>query len=127
MSNETQTPNVGDGATYRMWTDCYACTIIEVCKNGRELVLQRDKSTLLNGAGSGEPDALGFTPGGFVGHTSGEQRYRYERNPDGEIIRVSKRTRKNGQVEWVKVGQATKTQGGRARVGVRHEHYDFNF
>ena len=128
---ENKSPQVGDGATFRLWTDCKACTVVEVRKNGRELVLQRDKATLLNGFNSGEQDALTFTPGGFAGHTSGNQRYSYEPNPNGEIFRVSRRTCKDssGNVffEWVLVGQSTKTPGGRATIGSRHEHYDYNF
>lgn len=130
MTQTTETPKVGDGATYRLWTDAYACTIIEIRKNGRELVLQRDKAKLLNGFNSGEDDALHFEPGGFCGHTSGTQRYAYEPDPEGQIIRVSRRTRKtrDGEiVEWVQVGQPTKSPGGRATLGVRSEHYDFNF
>lgn len=121
-----KTPKVGDGATYRVWTDCKACTIIEVRRNGRELVLQRDKAVLLNGFNSGEGDALKFSPGGFAGHTSGQQRYRYERDPNGEIIRVSRRNTAHG-IQWVQVGQPTRSPGGRAMLGVRKEFYDYNF
>ena len=123
----TYTPRVGDGASYRLWSDRYACTVIEVRRNGRELVLQRDQATLLNGVRSGEQDALHFEPGGFCGHVSGVQRYAYERDPEGQIIRVSRRTRKDGSVEWVTVGQSTSTPGGRAIIGVRREYRDFNF
>jgi hypothetical protein len=120
-------PQVGMGATYRLATDTYACTIVEVRKNGRELVLQRDKAKLLNGFNSGAEDALVFTPGGFAGHTSGEQRYEYERDPDGELIRVSRRTNRSGETIWVQVGHRTKSPGCRAQLGFRHEHYDYNY
>lgn len=113
--------HVGQAATFTLWTDSYACTVIEVRKSGRELVLQRDKATLVN---QGE---LVFEPGGFVGHVSGVQKYQYERNTDGERIVVSLRTKKDGSKVWKKVGQKTSSPGGVARLGVRNEHYDYNF
>lgn len=122
-----ETPEVGQGATFCLWTDCHACTVIEVRRNGKEAVLQRDKATLLNGFNSDEPDALTFTPGGFAGHTSGTQRYSYERDPNGQIIRVSRRTLKNGEVIWKQVGQPTKSPGATATFNGRHEHHDYNF
>jgi hypothetical protein len=91
------------------------------------VTLRRDKATLLNGAGSDAADKLHFEPGGFVGHTSGAQRYAYEENVEGEIIRVSARTLRDGSIVWKTVGQSTKSPGGSAYFGARHEHYDFNF
>lgn len=129
MANQTQThePKVGDGATYTTYSDSKACTIIEVRRNGRELVLQRDKATLLNGVNSGEPDALKCYPGGFAAHFEGTQRYAYERDPNGQTFRVSKRTLKNGNVVWKLVGHPTKSPGCSATLSGRHEHYDYNF
>ena len=118
---------VGDGATFAIWTDRIACTVIGIERNGRTIVLQEDKATLLNGAGSGEPDAIVFEAGGFSGHVRGNQRYEYERDPDGNIIRVSRRQLKSGKVIWKRVGQPTRERGGYAVFGVRRAHYDYNF
>ncbi len=110
-------PMVGEGATVHHYSDSAAYTVVAV--TAKTATLQRDKAKLLNAVGSGEPDALGFAPGGFVGHTSGIQRYAYERDPAGGLVRVS--LRKNGK--W-------RTAGGKGEpvtFGVRKEHYDFNF
>ena len=119
-------PKVGDAASFRLWTDVEACTVIAVNKNGREVVLQVDDAKLLNGADSGEPDALQFTPGGFVGHVSGTQRYEYTRNPNGRTIVVTRRSIGDKTV-YKKVGTRTNERGGVATFGERRKHYDYNF
>lgn len=103
---------VGDGATLSGYSDCHACTVI--ARTAKTLTLRRDKATLLNGTNSGQPDALRFSPGGFVGHTSGTQRYEYSSDPSGYVVIA--RLTKTG---W-------KAQGKALSAG-RHEHYDFNF
>ena len=115
------TPIVGDGANVYGYSDVYAHTVVKVSKSGDVAWIQRDKATLLNGANSGEPDALHFSPGGFCGHTSGTQRYSYERDPNGEILRISRR--KDGT--WRTKGAGT--GASRVRFGERRERYDFNF
>lgn len=111
---------VGDGATWTVYSDAHAGTIIE--RNASTIKWQRDQATLLNRAGSSEPDALTFTPGGFCGHTSGVQRYDYERDPNGEVRTFRKR--KNGN--WKLEGSGMRERGNNLRSG-RHEYYDFNF
>lgn len=111
---------VGDGATYTSWTDSQAGTII--AKTAKAITWQRDKATLLNGANSDEADALTFAAGGFCGHTSGTQRYEYERDTDGATRKFTKRA--NGK--WKLTGAATRSAGATLTAG-RHEHYDFNF
>lgn len=113
---------VGDGATAFGYSDRRAYTIVEVKAGGRVLVVQRDKAILLNGVGSGEPDALTFSPGGFHGHTAGRQRYRYEAQPNAQ--RVSYSLRKNGR--YVAVGSPAKN-GEELKPGERSEFYDYNF
>jgi hypothetical protein len=113
----TTTPQVGMGATLCCYSDRMAFTIVKV--SPKSFIMQRDKAILLNGGNSGEPDALQFSPGGFAGHVSGTQRYRYERNPDGETMRVS--LRKDG------VYRVSETDARVVKVGVRAEYYDFNF
>ena len=127
VEKTTNLPVLGGAATYTVWTDSYACTVEKISPSGKTVWLRRDKAVLLNGANSDAEDKLHFEPGGFSGHTSGTQRYRYENDPDGELIKVSARTLRDGRVVWKRVGQATKSLGGTARFGTRDEHYDFNF
>lgn len=106
MNNETKTPEVGMGATYRVWSDRHACTIVEIRKNGSLLVLQRDKAKRTDSNGMSE-----------------SQSYEYSRDPDGELFRVS--LRKNGA--WKCVGQSMNEPGGIAHIGNRCEYYDYSF
>lgn len=110
---------VGDGATACGWSDTKAGTIIEA--SATKVTWQRDKATLLNAANSGADDALTFEAGGFLGHTSGTQRYSYERDTDGATLVFT--LRKNGK--WVKAGEGMKS-GMKLKAG-RSEYYDFNF
>jgi hypothetical protein len=120
-------PKIGDGATFTMWSDSYACTVVAVSKSGHKISVQRDKATLLNGMTSGEADALTATQGGFVHHVEGVQRYTYTPNADGTIYVCTLRTRKNGEKVWKQVGTGTCQTGGTVYVGERSEHYDHNF
>jgi len=119
MNNNSNTPVIGTGANVFGWSDIKAFTVVSVNAKGTVAVLQRDTATLLNGVDSGEPDALKFFRGGFVGHITGRQRYAYERDANGEKVRVS--LRKNG--EW----RVSGAHGARVEFGDRSEHYDFNF
>jgi hypothetical protein len=113
MSNELLT--VGQGATICLWSDRKAYTVIR--RTRTRAWLQRDRATLINGLGSGEPDALQFAPGGFMGHTSGQQRYAYSPDPEGRVEVAS--MRKDGS--WRMCGTGSRVIAG------RHEHYDYNF
>lgn len=119
------TPVVGEGANVYGYSDVMAYTVISVNKKGTVAIIQRDKAKLLNGVNSGEPDALHFSPGGFCGHTSGQQRYSYERDPNGETIRVTLRTKGRFAGTWRTPGQTSGAM--RVKFGERREHYDFNF
>ena len=120
-------PVVGGPATYTLATDSHACTVVAIDRKGTRVTLRADKATLLNGANSGEPDALQFAPGGFFGHTSGTQRYAYEPDPNGETYVVTRRVRRSGKVVWKSVGHDTNSPGLNAHFRYRCEHYDFNF
>ena len=113
-------PVVGAGATEYCYSDVHSYTVVAVSKSGKRCTVQRDKSRLLNGPISGEPDALVFEPGGYVGHTSGRQRWEIERDPEGKVVEIS--LRKNGR--WMEVGLSS---GNHFVIGKRIEHYDFNF
>lgn len=103
---------VGDEVTLSGYSDCEAYTVI--ARTLCTLTLQADKATLLNGANSGQPDALQFAPGGFVGHTSGRQRWQCERDTSGRTVRAHF-TKRGWQAD-----------GKRVSAG-RFPHYDFNF
>lgn len=121
------TPVVGGAATFTLWTDAHACTVIKISPNGKTAWLRRDKAKLLNGFNSDAADKLQFAPGGFCGHTSGTQRYAYTADPNGEVIRVSARTLRDGSIVWKRAGSPTRSPGATAYFGARHEHYDYNF
>lgn len=113
---ENIAPVVGLGATHTIWTDSLAGTIVKVSKSGKSLVWQRDIAILLN------KDELKVSVGGFAAHVSGEQKYSYHRNPDGETCKFT--LRKNGK--WYLVG-APCGRGNYLSIGCRSEHYDYNF
>jgi hypothetical protein len=105
-SRNESAPALGDGATYTVWTDSFACTVIAVSATGKVVTLQRDKATRVDSNGISEA-----------------QEYVYEPDPDGETFRVSLRS--NGQ--WKLVGQSTKEPGGHAHMGVRRRYHDYSF
>ncbi len=115
--NETA-PEVGMGATTYQYSDRKAWTVMKVSPSGKTVTLQRDTAKLLNGYQSGEEDALKFYPGGFAGHTAGNQRYEYSPNPEGETCKAT--LRKDGTWRVSRINE-------RVKLGGRHEHYDFNF
>jgi hypothetical protein len=113
-------PTVGMGATWNGYSDRYAGTIVKITP--KSIQVQEDKAELLNGPKSGEPDAMHFESGGFCGHMSGEQRYAYSPDPEGEIVTFT--LRDNGH--WVK-SKTPARSGPRLRVGTRSKHHDYNF
>ena len=119
------TPVLGGGANVYGYSDVKAYTVISISKSGRTAILQRDKTTLLNGHDSDAADKLTFEPGGFCGHTSGRQRYSYEQDPEGVTVRVSLRSGGKFANTWRTKGQAT--DASRVCFGERCAHYDFNF
>lgn len=108
-------PQVGDGVTVHLWSDSRAYTVVR--RTAKRIWLRRDRATLLNGVNSGEPDALQFYPGGFVGHTSGAQRWAYTPDENGETEVASLRS----DGKW-RVANST-----RPVTAGRFEHYDYNF
>lgn len=105
--------DVGDGCTYHLWSDSYACTVIK--KTKKTITIQRDKATL-------SPDFKPeWIPGGFAAHCTNaeDQSYTYERNPNGEIY----------VCHWSeKQGCYRSGSDGSIIIGVgRHEYYDYNF
>lgn len=116
---------VGVGATVLYYSDRRAATVIAISKNGSVVTVQHDKQELVNGADSGEEDAIECSVGGFAAHFDGAQRWRTERDPNGCVERYSRRMVGDRAV-WVRVGDSTKN-GQRLSIGDRSPHYDFNF
>ena len=117
---------VGMGASIQGYSDSHAATVVRVSQSGKRVTLRRDMARLLNGANSGEPDALQCSPGGFCGHISGTQRWAYEPDPNGSEELFSLRTLPNGETRWVRVGESLRG-GTTASLAGRFHHYDFNF
>lgn len=110
-----------DAATINGWTDRRPATIIE--RTARRIRVREDRYELVNPAGSDAPDALTFTPGGFVGHTSGVQRYLITADPAGHVSTYTLRA--NGR--WVRTGETATARGADLTVGRRTAYIDFNF
>lgn len=114
---------VGEGATFLIYTDAHAGTIIKTTKT--TVLWQRDSAKLLNGPDSGEPDALKVCPGGFAAHVSGSQRYAYERDSEGQIRKFTRRVcKRTGSVSYKLAGH--RGSGCSLHSG-RHERYDYNY
>lgn len=109
-------------ATLLGYSDRHAGWVEQITNLGKRLVFRRGKAALLNGADSGQPDALVSTPGGFCAHVSGTQRWQIEIDPTAghEIF-----TFRPSNGRWVRLGESAKN-GTRLIPGHSH-HYDFNF
>lgn len=129
QTHELDNAEVGDGATYTVYSDSKAGTIIK--RTAKTITWQRDKATLLNGFDSDADDKLVAHPGGFAAHVSGVQRYDYERDPNGSIVKFSRREITNPytgktRIVWKLVGHGSRSPGCSLVAG-RHERYDYNF
>lgn len=109
------TAQVGDGATMHYWSDSQAATIVEVLRNGRQIVVQRDKAVRSNQ----EDDQ--FAAGGFAGHTSHPQGQKWDitRDEDGVTFTANWSAKRNGFF----IGGPK----GRPVTAGRYERYDYNF
>jgi hypothetical protein len=108
---------VGDGVTICHWSDKEAATVIK--RTSTTVLVQIDNQTLLNGPNSGEPDALQVHPGGFAAHVEGRQRWACSPNPEGRVVKFSRR--KDGR--WMQAGATN----GSTLIAGRYPHYDYNF
>lgn len=103
--------NPGDGVTVNLYTDRHAYTVIS--RTAKTLRIQRDKATLSKDY---KPE---FIPGGFSAHctNNNDQRYDYERDPDGEIKTAY----------WSEAKCCFQVEGSLMITPGRHEFYDYNF
>lgn len=104
---------VGDGVTYHLWSDSYACTVIARTK--KTLTIQRDKATL---DPNFKPE---WIPGGFSAICTNceDQSWTYERDPNGTVY-VCHWSEKKGRYQSGEDGSIRISRG-------RHEYYDYNF
>ena len=94
-------PEIGLGATVCLWSDRLPYTIIKVSKSGKTITLQADRYHRLDSNGMSE-----------------DQRYIYQPNINGDIIKAS--LRKNG------VFRVSKTNCS-VILGFRQRYYDYSF
>lgn len=98
-------PVVGMGATRLMYSDRVAGTIVEVKRDGRELVFQPDKATRTDSNGMSE-----------------SQRYSFERDPTAPTRTYT--LRKGGR--YVEKGASARS-GEVLAIGYRDHYHDFSF
>lgn len=102
FSVKSPAPKVGDGATVFHYTDRSAATVVKVSKSGKTAWIQNDMSKRV--------DKGGMTDSG--------QKYEFTRNPNGALLRVSKR--RDGQ--W-----KLSNDGRKVAFGIRDAYHDFSF
>lgn len=106
LSNaESNTPEVGMGATQVWWTDRKAFTIVKVSADGKTVWATRDIVTRTDAGGP-----------------NNAQRYEFETDWDGETDVYT--LRKDGR--WIRKGMSMKN-GQVLSIGVRREFYDYGF
>lgn len=121
MSYATKDIKVGDRVSFGGYSDVYPATVIK--RTPKSVTVRKDKGRLLNGANSGEPDALKCYPGGFAAHFEGTHRYEIMEDPEGSKVKFTWRE-KAGM--WVMVGDDPRTAGGKLMEGWSMYH-DLNF
>lgn len=110
----------GDLATYSLYTDAHAGRVVEIKRNGKEVVFQEDCATL---SANWKPEV---SPGGFVGHCTNndDQQWEYRPNSEGVLIVFTLR-RWRGVRMWTVKGD---TPDGRNRLSLgQHHFHDYNF
>jgi hypothetical protein len=94
-------PEIGMGATVRLWSDRHAYTIIDVSKSGKLITIQQDHVIRTDNNGMSE-----------------SRIYQYSSDPQGHIDHAS--LRKDNH--WRLKGRKTLVH-----VGSRNEYYDYSF
>ena len=120
---EVNSPDHGSVSGY---SDITPMVVTRRSPSGKRLWAKEARAVLMNPPGSDAPDKLQTTPGGFVAHISGTQRWEFF-EPDPETPEVEYSLRKSGN--WVRKGVAD-THGNshaRLRLGRLSAHYDYNF
>jgi|TARA_R110000824_G_scaffold21078_1_gene78836 hypothetical protein len=115
--------NVGDGVHWGAGTDTESGTVVEV--TGQRVFVVEDRTELLNAANSDKPNALTFSPGGFVGHTSGNQEYAFYPGTGRPLVFSFRKKLARFKLAGTSVNGSMRSWGLLAKG--RYKHYDFNF
>tara|TARA_R110002020_G_scaffold145908_4_gene320205 strand:+ start:3719 stop:4687 length:969 start_codon:yes stop_codon:yes gene_type:complete len=116
----------GDGVSWSVGSDTHSGTVVSVAKNGKSVDVVEDVAVLLNGSQSGADDALEFTPGGFFGHTEGEQRYRYAPGNPNDVMTFSFRASMDRfKLRGVSINGSMRSAF--TLYAGRSKHHDYNF
>ena len=92
--------SLGQGVTVHYGSDCYPYTVIGITKSGKTITIQSDNYKRIDKNGYG-----------------GMQEYKYERDPNGCVLKV----RKNSREVWKVLGGGnTVTFGGRRAYSDPH-------
>jgi hypothetical protein len=118
MTQNALTPDtaqVGDGTSVHMFSDSQSFTIVDVLRNGRQIVLQRDSAVRSN-----QSDDT-FSPGGFAGHTESPKGQLWDITPDPDGATV--------KANWSAKRDRFFVGGpkGRPVTAGSYERYDYNF
>lgn len=97
-------PTVGMGATMLFWTDREACTVVEVSKDGKTVLVQEDTATRTDNNGMSDCQSYAYSP-----------------DPNGGKHTYT--LRRNGR--WVRKGDSMRGAG--LRLGTRDHHHDYSF
>lgn len=115
---------IGDGVSWAHGSDTLSGTVSRITSGA--IFVREDSAQLLNGVESGAADALQFSPGGFVGHTSGSQRYAFTPG-DGPEIKFTARRALDGAFKE----SGTSARGSMRGWGIlfhgRVKFHDWNF
>lgn len=121
MTHLNQNIEVGQKVSFSTHSDVEPATVVN--RTAKTVLVRQDKGTLLNGANSGEEDAMSCEVGGFAAHFEGTQRWHIEDDVDGKLIKFSWREK---QEKWVRSGSNPRMSGNTLLEGWQ-KHYDFNF
>lgn len=114
----------GDGVSWSHGSDVLSGTVSRVTAGA--IFVREDTAKLLNSADSGAADALQFTAGGFVGHTSGDQRYSFAPGA-GPEIKFTARKALDGRFKESGTSARGSMRGWGILFSGRSKHYDYNF
>lgn len=111
MTNEAKTrkPEVGDGATESVGSDCYPYTVVKVSESGKTIWLQRDS----------------FRRADSNGPFTESQSYVYERCPEAPLRKAT--LRKDGRYRMAGQSSSGSMRGCTVSVGHRRAYMDPHF
>lgn len=111
---------IGDLVTESLYSDSHAGRVIDIRRNGREVVMQEDTAII---DPTFKPE---FVSGGFAGHcvNQRDQKYTYQPNPDGAVSVFTLRAWRRIKV-WTRKGNDP--NGHNQLKHGQHKFYDYNF